>query len=327
MTVRAGVRVGFSVAIFWLMCLTAPGEGKSPGAAPVLGSGGAVEVLRAPLGSGPDDVGIETPDEGNPEGPMSFALGRDGDIYILDQVNSRIQVFRHGKRVKTVPLPAATLMDLEITPDNKIVVIDTLVKKSAYVLATTGQILQTIPLSGRLIPDPGGVTGVYCQARGKFSGIWVVVEDRSVRIASRDGEPVAERVSVPGQLSRDGRRLWRAEQIGAATAVVYRSREGSLSQWEPEWTVHFDQEISHLHGLGDDDSGNIYLAGFLESGGNFSNIMVILNPAGRELKRIRLAVQEMPHEIHRSLRVAPDGAIYQMGVEERGVVVRRYQGR
>ena len=320
------MKVGFYAAIFLLIGLTGSGEGKTRGAGPGLGLGAAVEVVRAAFGSGPEDIGIETPDEGNPEGPMSFALSREGDIYILDQVNCRIQVFRHGKRVKTMPLPAATVNDLEITPDNKIVVIDTLVKKSAYVLEPTGQVRQTIPLPGRLIPEASEITEVYARRGGKFAGIWVALEGRLVLIATLSGEPVPERVSVPGQLSLDGQRLWRAEVIGEATAVIYRSRAGSLSQWEPEWTVPFDQAIIHILGLWEDDRGRVYLGTFLGKKGNFSNVMVIFNPEGQELQWLRLWVQEMPHEIRRSLRVGPDGAIYQLGVDRRGVVVRQYRG-
>jgi hypothetical protein len=154
----------------------------------------------------------------------------------------------------------------------------------------------------------------------------VALEGRSVLIATLSGEPVPERVSVPGQLSLDGQRLWRAEVIGEATAVIYRSRAGSLSQWEPEWTVPFDQAIIHILGLWEDDRGRVYLGTFLGKKGNFSNVMVIFNPEGQELQRLRLWVQEMPHEIRRSLRVGPDGAIYQLGVDRRGVVVRQYRG-
>lgn len=38
------------------------------------------EVVRAKFGSGPDNIGICTPGEANPEGPMSFALGQKKEI-------------------------------------------------------------------------------------------------------------------------------------------------------------------------------------------------------------------------------------------------------
>uniref|UniRef100_A0A7C4NZE9 6-bladed beta-propeller n=1 Tax=Thermodesulfobacterium geofontis TaxID=1295609 RepID=A0A7C4NZE9_9BACT len=89
------------------------------------------EILRAKIGSGPDEIGAITPPEANPEGPMSFALGNEGEIYILDQLNSRIQVFKNKKCIRTIPLPTETaFLDIELLPGNKIAILDNLIKKS-----------------------------------------------------------------------------------------------------------------------------------------------------------------------------------------------------
>ena len=158
---------------------------------------------------------------------------------------------------------------------------------------------------------------------GKFSGIWVELEQRSVRVASLDGKSI-ERISVPGKLSLNGRRLFRAEKIGDTTAVIYRSEEDNLSKWEPERTVYFEVEIVHLLGLWDDQNGRTYLGAFLEDQSNTFNTIVVLSPEGKELRRLKLFVQKMPHEIYHSVRVSPDGHIFQMALNDRGVFVRRY---
>ena len=41
------------------------------------------EVLKVKIGSGSDNIGVTTPQEANPEGPMSFTPSKDGKIYIL----------------------------------------------------------------------------------------------------------------------------------------------------------------------------------------------------------------------------------------------------
>ncbi|MEJ5349942.1 MAG: hypothetical protein WHS46_14785 [Desulfosoma sp.] len=79
-----------------------------------------VEVVRAKFGSGPNDIGVITPSEANPEGPMSFALGANGEIFILDQTNSRIQVFKGGKRIRTISMPLKTLWDIDVLSDARI---------------------------------------------------------------------------------------------------------------------------------------------------------------------------------------------------------------
>ena len=37
-----------------------------------------------------DQVGRDRPKEGNPEGPMSFAVDGRGRMHVLDQVNGRV---------------------------------------------------------------------------------------------------------------------------------------------------------------------------------------------------------------------------------------------
>lgn len=290
------------------------------------GEVGMTDVVRAKFGSGPDDIGILTPQEANPEGPMSFAIGEDGDIYILDQVNSRIQCFKKGKRLKTISIPSNTFMDIALTQDGKIALLDNLVKKSVYILDSEGKTLNIIPLEGRLIPYAPEVTEIMYVKKGEFSGIWAIVGDRSVRIAMPDGTTDTNRISVPGTFSWDGRRLFKVEKLGDATAVIYRSEQDSLSKWEPEITVSFNMYIVHLLGIWDDSSGRIYLGATLEDRNNkHFNTIAILTHEGKELRRVNLFVQKMPHEIYRSVRVSHEGYIFQMGLDRKGVFVKRYK--
>ncbi|MDR7427002.1 MAG: hypothetical protein QN175_11435 [Armatimonadota bacterium] len=280
-----------------------------------------VEVVRARFGAGPDALGVITPREGNPEGPMSFDLGRNGEIFVLDQVNSRVQVFRAGERRRTIRIPGQTFVDVAIASANRIVLLDNLVKKAVYVLTSEGRVLNIVPLEGRSISYAPAVEGVYSREDGKWAGVWVEVEERSVRIAAPHGAPMVNRISVPGRFNLDGRRLMRAGKIGDTTAVVYLSKEDSLAQWS-EYTVSFPMFIAHLLGLWDDRKGRIYLGAFLEEGSAASNVVVILGPQGRELGRVRLFVQRMPHEVYRSVRVSPEGKIFQMALGARGVFVK-----
>ncbi len=295
-----------------------------------------VEVLRTRSGSGPEEIGIITPREANPEGPMSFALGRDEEIYILDQINSRVQVFKSGKRVKTIPIlikESRKFKDIALTPDHKIVLLGSVYaegreKTSLYLLDPNGKTLNIFSLMGKLIPDSGGVTEIQVVKEGKWSGIWVELENRSVRIASLEGIP-AERISVPGRLSLKGRRLLQAERLGDTTAVILRSKEDSLSQWDPERTIHFEMAIVHLLGIWDDQEERIYLGAFLEDADRkgkrkYSNEVVLLSPDFNELRRVKLMVQKAPHEIWRPIRISPEGLIYQMVVDDRGISVRKY---
>ncbi|NWF93220.1 MAG: hypothetical protein HXY46_09905 [Syntrophaceae bacterium] len=320
--------------LFFLLCFFTHAESKNPKQKPAKDHSQVrtMEVVRAGFGSGPDNIGIITPQEANPEGPMSFAVGKNREIYILDQINSRLQVFQGGKRVKTIPISikdSVGFKDIALTPENKIVLLGRFYvkgheKTSVYIIDSVGKNLNIISLEdGSLIPDSGEVTEIQIVEEGKFSGIWVGLEQRCVRVASLDGKSI-ERISVSGKLSLNGKRLLRAEKIGDATAVIYRSEEDSLSRWEPERTVYFETEIVHLLGLWDDRNGRIYLGAFLEDQSKTFNTIVVFNPEGKELGRVKLFVQKAPHEIYHPIRVFPDGLIFQMALDDRGIFVRRY---
>jgi len=302
-----------------VLCFAAYNHESRGGQGP---AGRGTVVARAAYGSGPNQIGITNPDEANPEGPMSFALGADGRIYILDQVNARIQVFHGGVCTETIPIPGRTFVDIDRTPDGKLVLMDNLVKKAVYVLGGKGETVRILPLAGKGIADPAAVTGIECRDDARWSGIWAQVDEGWLRLAALDGTPDAGRPAIPGRPSLDGKRFMKAEMGGETIVLIRCSREDP-----PGWDrvrLAFDMPVAHLLGLWDDRSGRIYLGAFLVREPDAANVVALLDPAGKELGRLALAAAPMPHEVYRSVRVSPEGRVYQMVLEERGVVVRVY---
>ena len=109
------------------------------------------EILNVNQGTGENEIGVITPSEANPEGPMSFAIGKNEEIYILDQLNKRIQAFKE-KKIKTISIPGKTFKDIELISDDKILLLDTEFKKSVCVIDNEGKIIKIIKLKGKLIP-------------------------------------------------------------------------------------------------------------------------------------------------------------------------------
>lgn len=238
-------------------------------------------------------------------------------------MNKRVQAFKEGKRIKTIPIPFKTFVDIDVTFDGKIVLLDNLVKKSVYILDSEGKTLNIIPLEGRQIPYGPAVTAIMCVREGKFPGIWAEVEDRSVRIAMLDGT-TTERIGAPGIFSWDGRRLMQAQKIGDATASIQISKKDSASLWNDPINIFLDRYIVHLLGLWDDRYGRVFLGAYLENG-EPSNTMIVITPEGKELGRVKLFFQNLPHEIYHSVRVSTEGHIYQMALDKGGVFIRRYE--
>lgn len=301
------------------LCFAAQNSAGRGGQRPA--PGGTV-VARAAYGSGPNQIGISSPEEANPEGPMSFALGPDGKIYILDQVNARIQVFHGGAPTETIPVPARTFVDIDRTPDGKLVLMDNLVKKAVYVLGPKGETVKILPLPGKGVSDPAAVTGIECRNDLRWAGIWAQVDEGWLRLAALDGTPDAGRPEIPGRPSLDGKRFMRAEVEGEATVLIRWSREDPAG-WDQR-RLAFDMPVAHLLGLWDDHRGRIYLGAFLVREPEAANVVAVLDSAGKEIGRLALTVAPMPHEVYRSVRVSPEGHVYHMILEERGVVVRRY---
>lgn len=284
------------------------------------------ELLRVNQGSGPGEIGVITPSEANPEGPMSFVVGANREVYILDQLNRRVQVFKNGKKVQTIAIPGETFVDMELTGSGDIVLLDNLVKKSVYVMDTQGKRIKAISLEGRQIPHAGEIVGIQVVEAGKWAGIWAHMEGRSVRIANLDASE-AERISVPGKFSQDGTRILDVRKTGEATASLYVFQKDSLSQYETR-DIFLGGDFGIL-GLDSDRRGRIYLAVLLEGSEHRTHeparCIVVIDSGLREVGRFRIPLPKTPHETHRPTRVSPEGKVYCLDVHEKSVRVVQFE--
>ncbi len=297
------------------------GDGNGDG-----GDGGqqhtGVDVLRVDIGTAANEIGVSGSEEGNPEGPMSFAVAPDDTIYLLDQVNSRVQIYRNSSWIGSIPVPHPTFVDMDLTSDGKVVLLDNCVQRALFLLDAQGNVLGTFPLEGANVPAAEGVTAVFFRGAGELAGTWVETDERAVRLILPDGSADPDRIAVPGILSADGERLVRASLIGEVTVMLYLSGYGAGS-WD-EFSVLFDVMVAHLLGVFVDLDEKVYLGAYLSDDEETKNVFVVLNSEGDEVKRILLFLQQREEEIYRSVRVTPDGRIFQLALDERGVVVWRY---
>lgn len=281
----------------------------------------AVEVVRAPIGSGEGDLAVIDSDEGWAHGPMSFAVSPAGEILVLDQLNSRIQVFARGARRRSIPIDGTTYVDLALSPDGGIALLDNLVKQSITLWSAAGERKGAIPLAGLFLPEPFAARGVTWVA----DGLWVDTGRGWARVADRWGAPLDQRTRLDGQPSWDASRVVRAEVLGEATVEV-GVKVPNRSDWRT-FPVYFGELVSELLGVAVDRKRNLCVAAAL--GGRSRDRVEaaelrVLDHSGKPVRRIPLVVTGRAEEVRHALRVTPDGVAYHLVIERREVVVRRY---
>ncbi|MGQ9472060.1 MAG: hypothetical protein ACUVR0_10275 [Candidatus Aminicenantales bacterium] len=278
-------------------------------------------VVRARIGSGPEDLGVIMPEEANPEGPMSFIVGSAGEIYVLDQTNARIQVFKNGKYLKTIKIPDEVFSDLVLLPGGRIALLDSLVKEAVFIIDKTGNLVETISLRQKEIPVPESIIGLYFCGEGDWAGLWAQADNSSLRLAEADGKPAAQLEKLPGLLNFKGKNLLKLELEDKKQAIVLRSDE-TFKNWS-QFKVHFELPLGQVFGFWEDLQGRLFLAVNLFNEKNEVNQTIVLNSQGNELARLEMFVLAHPAEIYFPVRVTPEGEIYQLMIEKE-VVIRKY---
>jgi hypothetical protein len=279
------------------------------------------EVVRAAVGSGQGQIGVDSSEESWQAGPMSFAVAPSGEIFVLDQINSRINVYSNGKWLRSISIDGTTYVDMDLMNSSGFVLIDNLIKKKVIVLNTTGTILHEIALQGSGIPNPSFAVGVHYRG----DGIWVEIDDGTlVHVGDAEGAPVTGRSIVQGLFNWDSSRLMRLGVPGDITAFVSISETDKVT-WN-DYSVYYQSAIMSMLGLYSDADDNYYLgAVFQDDDGVATGAeLTVLNTSGEVVRRTPMFAQTRAEEIRRSLRVTGDGTAYQLVLDDRGVAVRRY---
>lgn len=221
--------------------------------------------------------------------------------------------FSDGKRVRTIPIPGQTFSDLELMPDGRLALMHNLVRKEIVLVNQKGQVQWTIPLARADVPDPAAISGIYYRAEGSWPGLWAELENAFILLAGPDGRAGEETRFMPGLLTRNGRRLLKAEIVGEKRLLVRRSDE-DLRTWAGHEIV-FDLPLGIVYGLWEDADGNLYLAANIFDEKNEANEAVVLGPDGKERGRITMALSSGSHEVLKPVRVAPGGFVYQLVIQ------------
>ena len=288
-------------------------------------SEGAI-VFSSTFGSGEGQVAADFPEEAESVCPNSFVVEeKTGKIYVLDQLNNRIQVFKDGSFLRSIPTPKnCYLYDLALVPDGNLVVLEKQQGK-IYYLKDNGEVTREVEIAGDFIESGGDVEGIY----SREDGIWLSVfgneeYDYQVHITDDAGQPLSKRKKVEGILSPDGNTLLKAiiGFHGNSIKVTASSIEGK-KKWTN--TVSCGHECLYVD-LAMDNNENTYIALNIISGEQRGQQkMVILDSTGKEKRKINLRMQSGPAYPFKCIRVTPLGKIYQFEIAWESATIWKYE--
>lgn len=275
-------------------------------------------------GAADGEFGLLSPEgEGSREGPMSFAVDRQGVIYVLDQVNGRVQVFdSRGQRVGVVRIVQRTADNLAVDNHGALYVFDiwTGHKLAVY---RKGRLVQERPIAS----DLAAISEVFAVGGDIF------VEDDSTgnlyRVATSRGilPPESQRqVALPGRPAGLPNRFVRLSGRTATTAYIIVSD----ADGDPKMgiTVHSRRELSP-DATGADDNGNLYLvsqvvrkAGLESVAAQFSILRLTSDGVNSGELDVPIA-QYAPSR--RPFFIGANGDVYQMQSDKDGLSIVRWQ--
>jgi len=289
----------------------------------------AAVVTRGPWGTGPGRFGKD--DEATRPGPMSLAVDRQGTVFVLDQVNRRVQRFsRHGSR-----LPAMTGLS-ETTED--IALHHGQVWALEYVphdgprYAVTRRGARGADLTVLLDRERELATGLFVTGPAATPDVRVEQRQDTLLRVVREGAalaPARQTHHVLGRPNRGqpGHRVT-ARLTGTHTALVMTVDPEVGAR--PAFEVSTPIPLVAIQELDTDADGAIYVGLFLATEGpapdfaweQVRKVVVAWRPgAGHRVVEMQAIFATT---VFRPVAVGQDGALYQLHTTEQEVLVRRW---
>lgn len=314
----------------------APGQGAGAVAVPSAQPGNSGRVFfKAGWGSGKDQLGHVKAEESNPQGPMALSVDRQGNVYVLDQVNGRISRFdKSGQLLSPLPVTQQAPRDLVVSPVGTVLVMDNLRDNSIAVLNLDGKLIGELPVSGKNLPEGGSASGLFADSSGVYVGN---EKGMALRIGDAAGAIDQDRPLLDGRPSRDGSSLLSMALIQASAGRFWvRAVDRATGQMKFMREYTLATPILTLILLESDLAGRIYTAASVGrerpsdpagGGGGWDEVsiqLLCLGPLGEVRNVLALPVSTVADESVRDLSVTQDGVIFYMHRTEQGVELLQY---
>ena len=287
-----------------------------------------------PWGAAPGQAGRALPSEANPEAPSSLAVTADGRIWLLDQVNARVTVFRlnNGQVTDVEPdRPATrTTQDLAVAPDgSRLWLLDRLVQKTLTRVDLATGLASVLPLGHLPASQLAGMNALF----ERDDGVWAEIEhSQLLHLATLDASlptPQLQLGRAAGKLVVRAQKAQKNTVMLVAYADVQVGDQGAIPPATWVRTLTFAQDVLHIAGVDPLPDGSLWvtveLATFREGQAPLlAREAVLVGAQGQEIQRIHPCLAEGPEEQLRTTATGADGALYQMCRSDAGLHVERW---
>jgi len=261
-------------------------------------------------GSGRDELGRLKANESNPEAPMSLAVGPNGEVVVLDQVNGRlVKLDAKGKVIDTVRTTLSAPQDVAVASDGTTAVLDRLGDRTVQIVGPDGKVVGALPIEGKGVPEGGAVTGVFVDG----NDVYVEREHQQlVLVGDTNGVPSSARTEIPGRPTRDGKSFlnaWIDTPPTEAFYVTSTQRDPQVHRFTRQ--VQLASKVVGLVLLDADRAGVIYVGALDETfDGGTEVTLVCLEPLhGEILGESTLPTSDMPEDTFRTMVVLDGGGV------------------
>jgi hypothetical protein len=296
------------------------------------GSGQGAVIATFGWGGGDKNLGRRRDDQANPEGPMSLAIDKRGNVTVLDQVNNRlVKMDKTGKVTGTVPLTVQGAQDVAVAADGTTLVLDRNLDKAVALIGPDGKQLGELPVEGKNMPEGGAATGVFTEGNDVF------VEREhgdQVKLGTTSGKADVEREEVPGRLTRDGTAYLTAGiSVPGEDRVYVGALDKASKQQRFQREYRMGEAVLALNLLDTDASGIIYVGAVTEvtlagQPKRHQVLLICLDPLdGRPLGRAELPANTNADETFRELVVADEGGVLYLYRTEEKAQIQKYDCR
>ncbi|MBN1461306.1 MAG: hypothetical protein JXA57_17395 [Armatimonadetes bacterium] len=275
-------------------------------------------ALSRSWGAEPGEFGLRDSEEGI-EGPLTFALRSNMEIYVLDQLNERVQVFFNGEVKDTFAVSGAGLIGLAVTADGYTVLNNFNEDRTALVYGPDGTFVEKLALPEDILVTRLLVRGTQVWARGlveseaadgelsPYTKIWDNGKLAADRRAADRMPGTADNEGCRVQYDREGYLTFELERAGAAVATG--RLPGSLDHLTCEWSQIVDGRL-------------VVVAGTREGGELYWDAWTV-HPAGEISGPMRLKGEAYSY-LNKPVAISINGDIYIMSSSTQGVSIERH---